>query len=140
MNIFKDNRDRNTSIVIDTRTGVWIVTKSKWATVFVRPVKDKWDERTTTVYREMWDIVKIVPGIVDLVSKVAYPHIYSWEARYYKDCPPVIGDKTLPDDRMKPKQPADWSGPATSYSEAVGIVCDAIGYPRDNAKLKEFLG
>ena len=126
-----------TNIVIDSKTGKWLVTKSKWATVFVRPVKDKWDERTTTVYREMFDVVKL--GIIKSQSKVAHPEIYNWEVRYYKDCPPVIGDKTLPDDRSKPKQMPEYALPTFTYDDAIGLVLDAIGYPRDNAKLKEFL-
>ena len=129
-----------TTMVIDSRKGRWVVSRSKYATLFIRPMKDRsqWDERTTTVYREAWDVVKIIPGVNELVSKVADPSIYSWEVRYYKDRPPVIGEKTLPEDRLKPKQMPGWPCPATSYGEAIGIVLDAIGYPSDNAKLKEF--
>jgi hypothetical protein len=99
----------------------------------------QWDERTTTVYREAWDVVKIIPGVNELVSKVADPSIYSWEVRYYKDRPPVIGEKTLPDDRSKPKQMPEYALPTFTYDDAIGLVLDAIGYPKDNAKLMEFL-
>ena len=126
-----------TNYVINSKKGKWLVTKSKWATVFVRPVKDKWDERTTTVYREMFDVVKL--GIIKSQSKVPHPETYNWEVRYYKDCPHVIGDKTLPDDRSKPKQLPEYALPTFTYDDAIGLVLDAIGYPRDNAKLKEFL-
>ena len=121
-------------ITIESEKGMWEVSHTEFATVFVRPnvARNNRDERTTTVYKEMYDILKcgdLLP--IKPLSRNAPKDMEVWEVRYYKDCPPVRGEVT------KTQMP-EYNRVFIGRMDAIGFVLDEIGYPTDNAKLKEF--
>jgi len=122
-------------ITIETKTGFWDVSHTTFATIFARPKKDRkgWDERTTSVYRESYEVLKcgtLLP--VKPLSVNAPRDREVWEVRYYKEMPPVKGEV------MRTQMP-EYTRVFIGRDDAVGFVLDAIGYPHDNMKLKEFL-
>lgn len=119
------------TITIDSKSGVWDVSRSKFATVFSRQkvARKKWNVNTTSVYRETYEILKL--GDVRPLT-VNAPKNAVWEVRYYTHSPPVKGEGNA---TQMPK----WTRVTLGYSDAVGIVLDDIGYPKDNQKLREFL-
>jgi len=122
-------------ITIETEKGYWEVSQSVFATVFVRPNVERKnrDERTTTVYKEMYDIVKCGEFLpIKPLSSNAPKDKTVWEVRYYKDCPPVRGEVT------KTQMP-EYNRVFIGRDDAEGFVLDEIGYPKDNKKLMEFL-
>jgi len=90
--------------------------------------RGRWNENTTTVYREAYHIMKLGNGIEPLSES---SRRFRYEIRYYEHSPPVKG-------KGPTQEPKELSG-AQTLEEAIGEVFDLIGYPRDNRKIKEYM-